>query len=120
MDSARARVRSSGVQLPAQLTAFIGREKLLAGIADAVRAHRLVTLLGPGGSGKTRLSIEVARTIAQAFDDGITWVELAAVTDPGLVSQTVATALGVRHQPGRSTGDAIAEYLMPRRALIVL
>ena len=120
MDSARARVRSSGVQLPAQLTAFIGREKLLAGIADAVRAHRLVTLLGPGGSGKTRLSIEVARSIAKAFDDGITWVELAAVTDPGLVSQTVATALGVRHQPGRSTGDAIAEYLMPRRALIVL
>jgi predicted ATPase/DNA-binding SARP family transcriptional activator len=120
IDSARARVRNSGVQLPAQLTAFIGREKLLAGIADAVRAHRLVTLLGPGGSGKTRLSIEVARTIANAFDDGITWVELAAVSDPGLVSQTVATALGVRHQPDRSTGDAIAEYLAPRRALIVL
>jgi predicted ATPase/DNA-binding SARP family transcriptional activator len=119
-DSAHGRVRSGAAQLPAQLTAFIGREKVLAGAADAVRAHRLVTLLGPGGSGKTRLSIEVARAIANAFDDGITWVELATVTDPGLVTQTVAAALGVRHQPGRAMGEAIAEYLVSRRTLIVL
>jgi predicted ATPase/DNA-binding SARP family transcriptional activator len=113
-------VRDRVTSLPAPLTSFIGREKVLGEVVAAARVSRLLTLIGPGGSGKTRLAIEAARALADAFEDGVVWVELAAVTDASLVPQTLATALGIRHQPGRPPGDAVAEYLTARRAFIVL
>ncbi|HEX6307599.1 MAG TPA: BTAD domain-containing putative transcriptional regulator [Longimicrobiales bacterium] len=113
-------LRERSPSLPAPLTSFVGREKVLADVIASIRSHRLLTLTGPGGSGKTRLSIEAARSASSSFDDGVTWVELAPITDPALVAQTLAAALGIRHQAGRSPGEAVAEYLAGRRALIVL
>jgi predicted ATPase len=112
------RNRSPG--LPAPLTTFVGRERLLGEVAHATGSHRLITLTGPGGSGKTRLGIEVARSVMDAFDGEVTWVELAPVTDAALVAQTVAAALGIRQQQGRGAAEAVSEYLAARRMLIVL
>ncbi|HSK20799.1 MAG TPA: BTAD domain-containing putative transcriptional regulator [Longimicrobiales bacterium] len=113
-------LRDRSPALPAPLTTFIGRERALGEVGTAIRSHRLITLTGPGGSGKTRLSIEVARSVADAYDDGVTWIELAPVTDPALVPQTVAAAFGLRQQQGRSAGEAVTEYLSTRRVLLVL
>ncbi|HEX2166857.1 MAG TPA: AAA family ATPase, partial [Longimicrobiales bacterium] len=112
-------LRDRSRTIPAPLTTFIGRERALSDVAGAVRSHRLVTLTGPGGSGKTRLAIEVARSVVESFADGATWIELAAVTDPALLAQTVAAAFGIRQQQGRA-GDAVTEYLSGRGMLIVL
>ncbi|CAN5819005.1 hypothetical protein BH23GEM9_BH23GEM9_15660 [soil metagenome] len=106
--------------LPAPLTAFVGRDKALDAVAELVAGHRLVTLIGPGGSGKTRLAIEAGRIAADRFEDGVVWVELAPLLDANLVSQTLATALGIRHQPGRGADEAVAEYLANRRVLVVI
>jgi predicted ATPase/DNA-binding SARP family transcriptional activator len=106
--------------LPAPLTAFIGRERSLGAVAGLIKANRLVTLTGPGGSGKTRLCIEAGRGAASDFEDGLVWVELAALRDADLVGPTIAAALGIRPQPGRTPADAVAEYLGPRRVLVIL
>jgi predicted ATPase/DNA-binding SARP family transcriptional activator len=106
--------------LPAPLTAFIGRERSLGAVAGLIAANRLVTLTGPGGSGKTRLCIEAGRDAAPDFEDGLVWVELAALRDADLVGPTIAAALGIRPQPGRTPADAISEYLAPRRVLVIL
>jgi predicted ATPase/DNA-binding SARP family transcriptional activator len=113
-------LRDRSPTLPAPLTTFIGRERALGEVVAAIRAHRLLTLTGPGGSGKTRLSIEAARHVADSFEEGVTWIELAAVTDPGLVPQTVAAAFGIRQQQCRGPGEAVAQYLGGRRMLVVL
>lgn len=113
-------VRDRATGLPVPLTTFVGREKVLAEVTAAVRASRLLTLIGPGGSGKTRLAIEVARAADAAFADGVVWVELASLTDPALVPQTLASALGIRHQPSRPAGESVAEYLATRELLVVL
>jgi predicted ATPase/DNA-binding SARP family transcriptional activator len=113
-------VRKAGAPLPAPLTAFIGREKALAEVGATIRSHRLVTLIGAAGAGKTRLCIEAARAASVEFEDGVVWVELAALTDATLVPQTVASALDIRHQPGRGAGDAVAEYLRGCHRLLVL
>ena len=110
----------AGPQLPARLTSFVGRE----GEVDEVRAQlgreRLVTLTGPGGAGKTRLALEVAALAIGDFPDGARLVELAPLSDPGLVPQAVAAVLGVREGPGRSLEASIGEYLRNRRLLLVL
>jgi predicted ATPase/DNA-binding SARP family transcriptional activator len=113
-------VRDRTTTLPTPLTSFIGREKVLGDVTGAVRASRLVTLIGAGGCGKTRLAIEATRSVEAEFADGVYWVELAAVSDASLVPQTLATALGIRHQPNRPPGESVAEYLSARRCLIVL
>lgn len=113
-------LRDRSPTLPAPLTSFIGRERALAEVAASVHSHRLLTLTGPGGSGKTRLSIEVARKVADSFEDGVTWIELAAVSDAALVPQTVAAAFGLRQQQGRIAGEALQEYLAARSMVIVL
>src|SRR5690349_14188700 len=90
--------------LPAQLTSFVGRAAELARVCELLRSAevRLLTLTGPPGTGKTRLSLEVAGALPAAFPDGVFFVELAAIGDPALVASTVAGTLGVTETAGRS------------------
>jgi hypothetical protein len=85
-----------------QTTSLIGREAELTDIVAAVRAHRLVTLTGVGGVGKTRLAMEVAAQLASEFPDGVWVFELAAVVDPAAVPDAVAAVLGITQQPGKT------------------
>jgi hypothetical protein len=88
--------------LPLQLTSFVGREQALATVRALLSAHRLVTLTGPGGVGRTRLAQQVAAELLPAFPDGVWLVELAPLANPALVPQAVAAALGVREEPARA------------------
>lgn len=103
--------------LHVQATSFVGRE--VEELTAAVKAHRLVTLTGVGGVGKTRLALQVAGELVPEFADGVWLVELAPVGDPVAVPDAVATALGLTPQPGMSVTDSIAEGLAGRRLLVV-
>ncbi len=106
--------------LPAQLTLFVGRATERAAVDRLLAGHRLVTLTGPGGTGKTRLSIEVAGHAADSFPDGIFFVPLDAVRDPGLVASQIAGALGLSESGGRPARDLVVDWLARRTALLVL
>ncbi len=106
--------------LPAQLTTFIGRERELREVKLLVQSSRLVTLTGPGGTGKTRLSLQVAAELLESFADGVWLVELATLSDPALVAVTVATALGARGNSERPVEDALLDFLRSKRLLLVL
>ena len=100
-------------------TSFIGREAELAEVQEALQAHRLVTLTGVGGVGKTRLATEVAAQLADEFPDGVWFFELAAVTDPAAVPDAVAAVLGITQQPGKSLNESVAAALEGRVRLLV-
>ena len=102
------------------LTSFIGRDGPVREVAGLLGEYRLVTVTGPGGSGKTRLAGEVAPLVADRFADGVWLAELAAVTDPALVASAVAAALGVREQPGVPAAGVLARALARRQLLLVL
>jgi predicted ATPase/DNA-binding winged helix-turn-helix (wHTH) protein len=106
--------------LPYQLTSFVGREQEIAQLEDLVTANRLVTLTGAGGAGKTRLAIEVASRLIDAFPDGVWLVELAALSDPRLVPQAVAQAIEVKGQPTRPVAETLNDYLRSKKLLLVL
>ncbi|HKC18789.1 MAG TPA: BTAD domain-containing putative transcriptional regulator [Candidatus Dormibacteraeota bacterium] len=106
--------------LPISPTRFIGREKELADIADRLAAHRMLTLAGPGGTGKTRLALQAAAENIDRFADGVWCVELASVREPELVTQTVAEALGVREEPGRPLIKSVVDRWRERKFLLVL
>jgi predicted ATPase/class 3 adenylate cyclase len=106
--------------LPVQLTSFVGREREMEEVKRLLSQARLVTLLGPGGTGKTRLSLQVAAELLDAFADGVWLVELAPLADPQLVPQTVATVLGVREEPGQPLLTTLATHLRDKQALLVL
>ena len=106
--------------LPPQLTSFIGREREIAAVRRLLSRTRLLTLTGAGGAGKSRLAFRVAADVLADFADGAWAAELAALADPGLVEQTVASALGVSEQPGRPLRDTLVEALRPRSLLLVL
>jgi hypothetical protein len=91
-----------GNNLPLQLSSLIGRDTERAEIGGLLAERRLLTLTGPGGSGKTRLALAAAGDVADEFQDGVWWVSLAPLSDPELVPQAVATVLKVRERPGRS------------------
>lgn len=101
------------------LTSFVGREAVVAQVRSALKAHRLVTLTGVGGVGKTRLALEVAASLSDEFPDGVWLFELATVTDPGAVPDAVAAVLGITQQPGRSVTDSVAFALEGRVRLLV-
>ena len=105
---------------PAALTSFIGRDEPLREVAGLLEQHRLVTVTGPGGAGKTRLAGQVARQVAGRFADGAWLVELAPVRDPAQVAAMVAAVLGVREQPGMPAGEALARVLARQQLLLVL
>jgi predicted ATPase/class 3 adenylate cyclase/DNA-binding CsgD family transcriptional regulator len=109
--------------LPMALTSFVGREAELTQIHEILSANRLVTLTGAGGSGKTRLAIQIAGRLSGEFDrfpEGVWYVDLAPITDPELVPVTVARALGLPDQPGRSTMDTLTRFVTDRQMLVVL
>jgi predicted ATPase/DNA-binding SARP family transcriptional activator len=106
--------------LPLQWTRFIGREQEIAQLKQLLPATPLLTLTGAGGCGKTRLALQVAADLLDAPHDGVWLVELAALTEPALVPQTVAAALGVPEQPGRSLTTTLIEHLRTRALLLIL
>jgi predicted ATPase/class 3 adenylate cyclase len=106
--------------LPIQLTSFIGREKEITEVKQAISEHRLVTLMGPGGSGKTRLALQVATELLERFHDGVCFVALAPITDPGLVASTIAQSLGIPETAGRSIADSLKDYLQRKSLLLLL
>jgi predicted ATPase/class 3 adenylate cyclase len=106
--------------LPAQMTSFIGREKEMAEITQAINEHRLVTLTGSGGTGKTRLSLQVAAKMLEQFRDGVWFVELAPLSDPALVPNTIASVLGVREEQGRPLMATLLDWLSNKEILFVL
>ena len=106
--------------LPPQLTTFIGRENEIAEVKHELAAHRLVTLTGSGGTGKTRLSLEVAMDLLDQFDHGVWFVELAPLADPELIPQTILSTIGINEQPGKTPLEILKEYLREKKALIVL
>jgi len=106
--------------LPLQPSSFIGREKELAEVKRLLEHNRLLTLTGAGGCGKTRLALAAAGELVEGFEDGVWLVELASLSDPDLVPQTVAFALGVREQPGRKLTETLSDHLKSEEALLVL
>jgi predicted ATPase/class 3 adenylate cyclase len=106
--------------LPIQLTSFIGREREMMEVKRLLTNTRLLTLTGAGGFGKTRLSVQVAADLLDAFADGVWLVELAPLTDPTLVPQTVASVLGVREEPMRSLLAILTSYLRTKNLLLIL
>jgi predicted ATPase/class 3 adenylate cyclase len=108
--------------LPVPATPFLGRERELGEVVTQLTSPdvRLLTLTGPGGTGKTRLALQAAAEAAEAFPDGITWVPLAPLRDPALVLATLAQALGVKETAGQTVGQAVCGALVGRRALVLL
>jgi class 3 adenylate cyclase len=106
--------------LPAQLTSFVGREAEMNDVRQMLADNRLVTLTGAGGVGKTRLAVQVAAVVADGFGGGVWYVDLAPLTDPQVVSVTVARVLGLPDQPGRSTMDTLTRFIGEHRMLVVL
>lgn len=106
--------------LPMQLTSFVGREKEIGELKAELEQHRLVTLTGSGGTGKTRLSLQVAADLLENFDQGVWFVELAPLADPALIPQTIQAAIGIIEQPGKLPLDLLKEYLLDKQTLIVL
>ena len=106
--------------LPAQLTSFIGRAEQLDEVCRLLLENRLVTLTGAGGAGKTRLAVEAAAAVSDEFADGVWWVDLAAIADPGVVSLTVARTLGLPDQVGRSSLETVQRFVGDRKILLLL
>src|SRR6476620_9128680 len=114
----RALDTSPGNLRPAA-TSFIGRQSEVAEVIEALHHHRLVTLTGDGGVGKTRLATEVAAGLADEFFDGVWFFELAAVTDPAAVPDAVAAVLRITQQPGKTVSESVAAALEGRVRLLV-
>jgi len=106
--------------LPVQLTNFVGREKEIQEVKDELGRHRLVTLTGSGGTGKTRLSLQVGADLLDSFPNGVWFVELAPLSDPNLIPNTVLSVLGISEQSDKPALDVLQEYLQPRKLLLVL
>jgi predicted ATPase/DNA-binding CsgD family transcriptional regulator len=106
--------------LPLQLTSFVGRGREIAETIRLLGTERLLTLSGPGGSGKTRLALAAASELVDGFGDGVWLVELAPLSDPDLVPQALASVLGVGESPGTPLVETLVDYLEPRKVLLVL
>jgi predicted ATPase/class 3 adenylate cyclase len=106
--------------LPIQLTSFIGREQEMARVKELLEGARLLSLTGSGGAGKTRLSLQVAADLIDEFPDGVWFIELAPLTDPALIPQTVASLLGLREEAGRPVMTMLSDYLRAKSTLLLL
>ncbi len=115
---ARGGVAASG--LPAPVTSFVGRVRERSALAEAVKSHRQVSAVGPGGVGKTRLALAVAAAAAGDFADGVWFVDLVPITDPAMVGAAVAAAVGIGEQQSRGMDESVIAALADRQVLLVL
>lgn len=106
--------------LPQQVTSFVGREAQIAEVKGLLTRTRLLTLIGSGGSGKTRLALQVAADMLDGNVDGVWLVELASLTDPTLVASTPATVLGLKEEPGKPIQQSVTEHLKTMHLLLIL
>ena len=106
--------------LPEALTSFIGREREMVEIKRLLASKRLVTIVGAGGIGKTRLALQAAAEVIDAYRDGVWLVELASIRDPSLVPTAVARSLGVPERSGKPVGESLRAYLKSRQLLLIL
>ncbi|MBV9495241.1 MAG: AAA family ATPase, partial [Acidobacteria bacterium] len=105
--------------LPAPLTPLLGRTRELEETERLLHGTRLLTITGAGGSGKTRLALELAHRVEKDFEDGVVWVELASIDDPDLISQQILDALGLREVAAADTTAVVVERLRDRDVLVV-
>lgn len=106
--------------LPIQVTSFVGRAHEIADVKRLLTATPLLTITGSGGAGKSRLALQAAGEMLAAFPDGVWLAELAPLSDPSLLPHTVAQALGVREEPGRTVLETVVAFMRPRSLLLVL
>jgi predicted ATPase/class 3 adenylate cyclase len=106
--------------LPSPRSSFVGREKEIGEINELLAKSRLLTLTGPGGTGKTRLALRVAGAHLDRFSDGVFLVDFSATTDPTLVATQIAAALRVREMPGRDVADTLTDHLRDKALLLVI
>ena len=106
--------------LPADLTSFVGREREVAAVKRLLAKSRMITLVGTGGVGKTRVALRTAGEVKRTFHDGVWWVELAALTDPDLVAQAVADALQIQGLVADRALDSLVDHLRLQHVLLVL
>ncbi|HUI89050.1 MAG TPA: adenylate/guanylate cyclase domain-containing protein [Anaerolineales bacterium] len=106
--------------LPIQLTSFIGRERELGEAKRHLTSARLLTLIGPGGTGKTRLSLQLGAELLPSFVDGVWLVELAPLADPSLILQTIASVFGLREQLGMSIHELLLDFLRAKNLLVIM
>src|SRR6266498_382845 len=106
--------------LPIQLTSFIGRERELSEAEQLLSNTRLLTLTGPGGTGKTRLALQIAQEVLPSFTNGVWLVELAPLAEPSLIPQTIASVFELREVPNTSIMDILANYLHAKQLLLIL
>ena len=119
-DTRHLRTLDPPSNLPGEVTELVGRAEQIATLRDLLASTRILTLTGPGGSGKTRLALGVAEACRDRFPHGTWFVDLAAVTDAGLLEPTLASTLGLRETSGRSPAEALREYLRERETLLLL
>jgi predicted ATPase/DNA-binding CsgD family transcriptional regulator len=115
-----ALVHGASSSLPTELTAFVGRRHDRAEVRRLLSESRLVTLTGLGGVGKTRLALQVATDVQRATPDGVWFVPLAELSDPGLIADAIASVLGIHDRSGRFGVVRLAEYLRPHELLLVM
>lgn len=106
--------------LSVQLTSFIGREKEISEIRKLLSGTRLLSILGPGGTGKTRMALQTGADVIDEFNDGVWITELAPLSDPELVLPTIARSAGISEQPGQKTETTLLNYLKEKELLIIL
>ncbi|MBI3660514.1 tetratricopeptide repeat protein, partial [Candidatus Acetothermia bacterium] len=106
--------------LPVQVTSFVGRERELIEVKDRLKATHVLTLTGLGGTGKTRLSLQAAADLIDDFSYGVWFIELAPLSDPALVPQAIATALGLREEAKRPLMETLIDHLREKQSLLVL
>ena len=106
--------------LPVQLTSFIGRETEMKHVKEALKLSRLVTLTSAGGSGKTRLALQTGAEVIDEFEQGVWFVDLAALSDPALLTSTIIDALGIKEESKKTTEDTLIEFLKGKEILILL
>ena len=113
-------LESTANNLPTQMTSFIGRDDQVRDAKELLEKSRLLTLTGPGGTGKTRLSLKIAADVLDRFPDGVYFVPLAAIHDPELVPSAIAQALSIQTSGNRRPIEALADYLHDKQALLIL
>src|SRR5438105_4560850 len=106
--------------LPIQPTSFIGREREIAEVKQLLTTTHLLTLTGSGGTGKTRLGLQLAQSILSQFADGVWLVELAPLSTPGLVPVTIASVLGVKQERSRPLLSTLTDWLRDKQLLLIL